>query len=195
MLHLAPAELIRDTIEGFNIDTDLDTIDRINENLNILINEREEILKIEQNQLKLLSDQLNQNSLNLNSLENSNNRLEIKSSIKQNQSKELSINKNLRELTTQKQDLSTSLSLLLDEFNELNIKINNLENLKKIDELDEMDKNTLKLSIYEKFGIKTNEKSELIIYNKEKNFNDYLNFGDEKLSDFFISNYIWDKIE
>lgn len=52
----------------------------------------------------------------------------------------------------------------------------------------------LKLMVYRKFGLKIDIPSNtLIIYNKEKNLTDFLNYGDEKYSDYFISNYIWDR--
>lgn len=49
--------------------------------------------------------------------------------------------------------------------------------------------------VYRKFGLKVDLKSNtLITYNKEKNLTDFLNYGDEKYSDYFISNYIWDRL-
>lgn len=49
--------------------------------------------------------------------------------------------------------------------------------------------------VYRKLGLKVDLKSSImIIYNKEKNLTDFLNYGDEKYSDYFISNYIWDRL-
>lgn len=48
--------------------------------------------------------------------------------------------------------------------------------------------------VYRKLGIKIDLKSSiLIIYNKQKNLTDFLKYEDDKYSDYFISNYIWDR--
>lgn len=52
VLQADPAELLRETLEGCDIETDLDTVDRIAENLKVLQSEREHRLITEQKQLQ-----------------------------------------------------------------------------------------------------------------------------------------------
>ncbi len=52
MLQLDPAELLRETLEGCDIETDLDTIDRIAENLKQLQDERNQNIITEQQELQ-----------------------------------------------------------------------------------------------------------------------------------------------
>jgi len=52
MLQVDPAELLRETLEGCDIETDLDTIDRIAENLRLLQDERNSNIMTEQRELQ-----------------------------------------------------------------------------------------------------------------------------------------------
>lgn len=73
-----------------------------------------------------LSEQLQYEKQNIESLENSHTRQEIKTKLKSNQSLELNMNKTLKELTSIKQDLSTNLSNLVDDYNSLDKQIEEL---------------------------------------------------------------------
>lgn len=76
--------------------------------------------------LQELSEQLEYEKQNLESLEHSQIRQETKSKLKSNQSLELNMNKTLKELTSIKQDLSTNLSNLVDDYNSLDKQIEEL---------------------------------------------------------------------
>ncbi|CDR47561.1 CYFA0S33e00452g1_1 [Cyberlindnera fabianii] len=191
VLQIDPAELLRETLEGCDIETDIDTIDRIAENLRVLQTERENKIVTGQQELQTLSGKLAQQKQVVQEMEASKVRNEIKSRIKESQNAELDINKALKELTSARQELSTNMSNLVDEFNSLEKQI---EDLDYIEEPEDKDAVVLKLMVYRKLGLKVDLKSSvLIIYNKEKNLTDFLNYGDDKYSDYFISNYIWDR--
>lgn len=122
-----PAQLLRETLEGCDVDTDLDTIDRIGENLRVLQSEREQRILTEQRQLQQLSTQLLQQKEGISETETSQVRNDMKKRIKENQTVELGLNKSLKELTSSKQELSTGLSRLMDEFNALEKQIEDLD--------------------------------------------------------------------
>lgn len=52
VLQIDPAELLRETLEGCDIETDIDTIDRIAENLRVLQTERENKIVTGQQELQ-----------------------------------------------------------------------------------------------------------------------------------------------
>lgn len=188
------AELLRETLDSFSIETDVETIDRIQESLKILKSEREQEIKITKQELSKLSSVLENANENINELNNDPKRLKIKEKIKENSKKELELSKNLKSLGIEKQSLNTQLSHLIDVFTKLENELNSVKSI-SIDEDEELNSTVLKLMIYRKLGLKLDMKSKTaIIFNKEKNLTDFLNYGDEEYSDYFISNYIWDRI-
>ncbi|CEP22238.1 hypothetical protein BN1211_2530 [Cyberlindnera jadinii] len=139
-----------------------------------------------------MSEKLSQQLQTLENTESSKMRNDMKKKIKENQSSELELNKTLKEVTSNKQELSTTLSSLVDELSSLEKQI---EDLDFVDDIEDKDAIVLKLMVYRKLGLKIDMKSSaMIIYNKEKNLTDFLNYGDEKYSSYFISNYIWDRL-
>lgn len=194
MLQENPADLLRETIEGCDIETDLDTIDRISENLAKLQNERELKIGTKQEELKQLSIKLTNKENLINEIMNSSNRKKILDEMNRNEIIEFEINKNLKNLTSLKQNFSNELSLLIDQFNKLEKEIVEFNEL-IINENNEVDSNLLKLIIYKKFGIKLNlNDKKVIIFNKKLNLTDILDYDDEKLSNYFISNFIWERL-
>lgn len=130
------AALLRDTLEGCDIETDLDTIDRIGESLKLLQQDRNNKVHTTQYELKQLSEKLAEKQEIYDSLVNSKQRDELKSKIKQGQNSELELKKNLKELNSSKQDLSTQLSNLIDEFNDLDKQIEELDLISEDDDKD-----------------------------------------------------------
>lgn len=63
-------------------------------------------------------------------------RNEIKSRIKESQNAELDINKALKELTSARQELSTNMSNLVDEFNSLEKQIEDLDYIEEPEDKD-----------------------------------------------------------
>jgi chromosome segregation ATPase len=192
-----PAELLRETLESFSIETDLDTIDRIQESLKILQSERDKELQVTQAELLQLSTALKTQEETISELVNDPKRHEVKDKLKENAKLEFEYSKSLKGLTYEKQELNSKLSQLVDEFTRLE---NDLDSLQSATgdanhEDQDLDSVVLKLMVYRKLGLKLDTKSKTaIIFNKEKNLTDFLNYSDEKYSDYFISNYIWDRI-
>lgn len=83
-----------------------------------------------------LSGKLAQQKQVVQEMEASKVRNEIKSRIKESQNAELDINKALKELTSARQELSTNMSNLVDEFNSLEKQIEDLDYIEEPEDKD-----------------------------------------------------------
>jgi septal ring factor EnvC (AmiA/AmiB activator) len=84
----------------------------------------------------VLSQNLEEQKELLQGAESSKHRTDMKSKIKENQNTELGLHKSLKELTSNKQELSTSLSALVDEFNSLEKQIVDLDYIEEDEDKD-----------------------------------------------------------
>jgi septal ring factor EnvC (AmiA/AmiB activator) len=84
----------------------------------------------------VLSQNLKEQKESLRGAESSKHRTDVKSKIKENQNTELGLHKSLKELTSNKQELSTSLSALVDEFNSLEKQIVDLDYIEEDEDKD-----------------------------------------------------------
>ncbi|KAH3678413.1 hypothetical protein WICMUC_001430 [Wickerhamomyces mucosus] len=188
--------LLRDTLDGFSIQTDLDALDRISHNLKQLQTNRQTNIKNIQDDLKNLSNQLLTKKNLIDSIIEGETLEDRNAKREEKFKQELELNKNLKEINSTKQELSTNLNELLDEINDLNESYKTISNNSYIEQEDEENQVIiLKLSVYKSFGISFDFKNNLIIiFNKKKNLSDFLKLDEEKFSDYFITNYIWDRI-
>lgn len=110
----------------------------------------------------------------------------------------VAIAKNLNDLGTAINSLKLSKSNLESEIESCKAKLTQqFENLELPDEsLMNQDSNILKINLYRNLGVRIENFGEdrIVIYNKEKDLSSVLKV-EEKYSDYFISNYIWERLE
>ncbi|ODV77289.1 Spc24-domain-containing protein [Suhomyces tanzawaensis NRRL Y-17324] len=116
----------------------------------------------------------------------------------------VSIAKTLNDLESSLSSLKLSKSSLGIELDEIKEKVvslfNNPFERRENDDLLDQDSHILKINLYRNLGVRIenfdtqeNENDRVLVFNKETNLTSVLKV-DDKYSDFFISNYIWDTI-
>ncbi|KAH3685033.1 hypothetical protein WICPIJ_003970 [Wickerhamomyces pijperi] len=107
---------------------------------------------------------------------------------------EAELNRKLREVNSKKTSLANSISRFMDELNEIERQFELLDDEPLLENVE--DKSALlKLAFYRSFGVSFDDRKNLvIIFNKREGYSDFLELGGEKYSDFFVTNYIWDRV-
>ncbi|AOA61635.1 Kinetochore-associated Ndc80 complex component [Komagataella phaffii CBS 7435] len=185
--------LIRSTIENFQIEPDVQTINQINENLSLLSSKRK--LKLD-HQLDLLSriskqrDELKEFNKQLLETED---RQQTLKSIEELEHEKFKLAKSITDLEMNMNHLQNSISSLTQNLNELE------EQEKAVisnDLQENYDSTVLRLKLFKSMGLMidtSKDKDQIIIYNKDKGVSDILPV-EENYSDFFVSNYVWDNL-
>ncbi|ANZ76489.1 BA75_04038T0 [Komagataella pastoris] len=185
--------LIRSTIENFQIEPDVQTINQINENLSLLSSKRK--LKLD-HQLDLLSriskqrDELKEFNQQLLETED---RQQTLKSIEELEHEKFKLAKSITDLEMNMNHLQNSISSLTQNLNELE------EQEKAVisnDLQENYDSTVLRLKLFKSMGLiidTSKDKDQIIIYNKDKGVSDILSV-EENYSDFFVSNYVWDNL-
>lgn len=107
---------------------------------------------------------------------------------------EAELNRRLREVNSKKTSLTNSISRFMDELNDIEKQFERLDE-EPILEAAEDKSALLKLAFFRSFGVSFDDKKNLvIIFNKREGFSDFLSLDGEKYSDFFVTNYIWDRV-
>ncbi|ODV98150.1 hypothetical protein PACTADRAFT_635 [Pachysolen tannophilus NRRL Y-2460] len=205
-----PLDLIRSTIQNFEIEPDLTTLDRINENLLLLKNKKLDNIDEQKNLLKNLSLEYDDLNIEIEMLKNSENKNQIKQEIFKLNNLNFKIAKNLN-------NFEINLNLLrlnLENLKKRKIELDNKElKILEDDSIENFNSILLKLKLFKKMGIIMHfdkkiididensqdleisnlENDKVIIYNKEEDATNVLNI-DDKYSTYFISNYIWERV-
>lgn len=108
----------------------------------------------------------------------------------------LNIAKSLTDLESNINSLKLSKVKLSNDLSEVKTSLQNVLDSPDISNVTN-DANILKINLYRNLGIKIetiDNTDTIIIYDKETNSSSILTAG-EKLSDYFISNYIWERLE
>ncbi|CUM63778.1 uncharacterized protein PRCAT00001362001 [Priceomyces carsonii] len=225
LYHGSPDEIIQKSIDSIEIEPELLTLQRIEETisstkqlrqnkiatvqdnvrvlskqLNSLKNEMDVLQKISDYNYEILSKLGNESTLGKGEKDNIFKALKKKSVELDNM--KVSLAKNLNDLESSINSLNLNKNTLEHQIEELKIKFDNLIN-SSINTINQ-DSKILKINIYRNLGIKVEsfdsdllegrDKDQIIIYNKEADMSSMLRV-DEKYSDFFISNYIWDRLD
>lgn len=216
MLHEKPDDLIQSSIDSFEIEPDLLTLQRIEENITKTNRIRESVVeKYKQqngelaNQITFLNNEINLmsklsgiNYETLNKLGESNKSydeidnifklINIKSGELDNL--KLSLAKNLNDLESQINSLNIERLKLEEEVTSLNLKLDNLMNSNL---LNNPNSNVMRINLYKSLGISLDiqegQPDKVLMYNKENGLTNFLKVTDQ-YSDYFITNYIWDRI-
>lgn len=216
MLHEKPDDLIQSSIDSFEIEPDLLTLQRIEENISKTNRIRESVVeKYKQqngelaNQITFLNNEINLmsklsgiNYETLNKLGESNKSydeidnifklINIKSGELDNL--KLSLAKNLNDLESQINSLNIERLKLEEEVTSLNLKLDNLMNSNL---LNNPNSNVMRINLYKSLGISLDiqegQPDKVLMYNKENGLTNFLKVTDQ-YSDYFITNYIWDRI-
>lgn len=222
MLQEKPDKLLLSSIESFEIEPDLLTLRRIEEVIaktnqirtSIIEDYTNKITSMKtecknlQNEISILTKVSGINYENLKQLgegnEESMKDVEDKSIFKIMNEKavemdnlKLSLAKNLNDLESQINTLHITKKSSFEEFGQLEKENENIINENII---NHPDSKTIKIKIYKSLGVeiepgdeKKREQDRVIIYDKTTNLSNILKVED-KYSDYFITNYIWDKI-
>ncbi|CAG85147.1 DEHA2B04400p [Debaryomyces hansenii CBS767] len=225
MFHEKPDKLLLSSIESFEIEPDLLTLRRIEEvinktnqyrsntienyetKLNTMKSEFQSLMSeinlltkvsgINYENLKLLG---NGNEESMGDLSNKNifNVMNEKSIELDNL--KLSLAKNLNDLESQINSMNITKKDLMEKYELVKMKNDNLIN---DNILKNPDSKAIKINIYKNLGVEIesgeegeteNKQDKVIIYNKETNLSSILNI-DDKYSEYFITNYIWDRLQ
>lgn len=112
----------------------------------------------------------------------------------------LSLAKNLNDLESQINSMNITKKDLMEKYELVKMKNDNLIN---DNILKNPDSKAIKINIYKNLGVEIesgeegeteNKQDKVIIYNKETNLSSILNI-DDKYSEYFITNYIWDRLQ
>lgn len=225
MFHETPDKLLLSSIESFEIEPDLLTLRRIEEVINKtnqirtnIIEKYEEKIKAMKGQhqnllteIELLTRVSGINYENLKALGNGDEEysgdLSTKNifNVMNDKSVELdnlklSLAKNLNDLESQINSMNIMKKDMTEKYELAKLKNDNLIN---DNILKNPDSKAIKINIYKNLGveIENNEDNEtgnaqdkVVIYNKETNLSSILNI-DDKYSEYFVTNYIWDRIQ
>lgn len=225
MFHEKPDKLLLSSIESFEIEPDLLTLRRIEEvinktnqyrsntienyetKLNTMKSEFQSLMSeinlltkvsgINYENLKLLG---NGDEESMGDLSNKNifNVMNEKSIELDNL--KLSLAKNLNDLESQINSMNITKKDLMEKYELVKMKNDNLIN---DNILKNPDSKAIKINIYKNLGVEIesgeegeseNKQDKVIIYNKETNLSSILNI-DDKYSEYFITNYIWDRLQ
>lgn len=215
MLGEDPGELVSSTIESFETDPDLASLARINDTMAqteaIRTAKLDALTKeITELEAKLAERKKEVESLNMQSdsfLETLNTLGNTK--VGRDEGVFKAMNSKSSELDSLKVSLAKQLSDLESTINQMHMSKISLS--KQRDELAEQkehalantvvenrNSSTMKISLYRSLGLhiepgKDSENDRVLVFNKETNLTSVLEL-DEKYSDYFISNYIWDRL-
>lgn len=193
MLEETPSNLIRSTIENFQIEPDLATLDRITENLDLLAEKRSGRTNEQRDILKNLSAQKKYLEASVHQLEHSDQRIKIQTSFQQLEQDKFNIAKSLTDLEINQSILNTNLSILNETYEKLVLDEDNLLNNEVNENFDSV---VLKLKLFKTMGIVIDTKSDpnkLVVYNKVQDAVNVLTV-DDNYSNYFITNYVWDAL-
>lgn len=224
MFHEKPDKLLLSSIESFEIEPDLLTLRRIEEVINKTNQYRSNIIENYETKLNTMKSEFQSlmseinlltkvsgiNYENLKLLGNgdeesmgdlSNNIFNVmnEKSIELDNLK-LSLAKNLNDLESQINSMNITKKDLMEKYELVKMKNDNLIN---DNILKNPDSKAIKINIYKNLGVEIesggegeteNKQDKVIIYNKETNLSSILNI-DDKYSEYFITNYIWDRLQ
>lgn len=225
MFHEKPDKLLLSSIESFEIEPDLLTLRRIEEVINKTNQYRSNIIENYETKLSAMKSEfqslmseinlltkvsgINYENLkvlgngNEESIEDINNKniftVMNEKSIELDNLK-LSLAKNLNDLESQINSMNITKKDLMEKYELVKMKNDNLIN---DNILKNPDSKAIKINIYKNLGIEIesgdegtseNNQDKVIIYNKETNLSSILNI-DDKYSEYFITNYIWDRLQ
>lgn len=225
MFHETPDKLLLSSIESFEIEPDLLTLRRIEEVINKtnqirtnIIEKYEEKIKAMKGQhqnllteIELLTRVSGINYENLKALGNGDEEYSGDLSTKnifnvmndksiELDNLKLSLAKNLNDLESQINSMNIMKKDMTEKYELAKLKNDNLIN---DNILKNPDSKAIKINIYKNLGVEIennednetgNSQDKVVIYNKETNLSSILNI-DEKYSEYFVTNYIWDRIQ
>lgn len=220
MLHEKPEELIKSSIESFEIEPDLQTLNRIEDTISKTDQERLNKIEVLQASIKKAAGEYKTLQEEFEALQKSSTLADTLKSLGNDEESEdiseednifKSMNKKSIELDNLKVSLAKKLNELERQINSLNIEkvnltkqqedlVNDNENLINNSLLNNFDSKIMKINLYKNLGVliesgenQDTEDDKIIIYNKFADLTSILKV-DEKYSDYFITNYIWDKL-
>ncbi|CUM52174.1 unnamed protein product [Debaryomyces tyrocola] len=225
MFHEKPDKLLLSSIESFEIEPDLLTLRRIEEVINKTNQYRSNIIENYETKLNTMKSEfqnlmseinlltkvsgINYENLKLlgNGDEESMGDLSNKNIFNVMNEKsieldnlKLSLAKNLNDLESQINSMNITKKDLMEKYELVKMKNDNLIN---DNILKNPDSKAIKINIYKNLGVEIesgdegeseNKHDKVIIYNKETNLSSILNI-DDKYSEYFITNYIWDRLQ
>ena len=225
MFHEKPDKLLLSSIESFEIEPDLLTLRRIEEVINKTNQYRSNIIENYETKLNTMKSEfqslmseinlltkvsgINYENLKLlgNGDEESMGDLSNKNIFNVMNEKsieldnlKLSLAKNLNDLESQINSMNITKNDLMEKYELVKMKNDNLIN---DNILKNPDSKAIKINIYKNLGVEIesggegeteNKQDKVIIYNKETNLSSILNI-DDKYSEYFITNYIWDRLQ
>lgn len=225
MFHEKPDKLLLSSIESFEIEPDLLTLRRIEEVINKTNQYRSNIIENYETKLNTMKNEfqslmseinlltkvsgINYDNLKLlgNGDEESMGDLSNKNIFNVMNEKsieldnlKLSLAKNLNDLESQINSMNITKKDLMEKYELVKMKNDNLIN---DNILKNPDSKAIKINIYKNLGVEIesgdekeseNKQDKVIIYNKETNLSSILNI-DDKYSEYFITNYIWDRLQ
>ncbi|EGV60797.1 putative kinetochore protein spc24 [Yamadazyma tenuis] len=208
MLQGNPEELIQASIESFEIQPDLQTLDRIDENIVKILNKRAALLKQYGDTNGDLQEQISKLQIDVQELVRTNNYPQIhdgaspvdtdvftyiSSKLDELKNLKVSISKNLSDLNVLISSNNRSKLKLTDSLTTLNDNYHSLIN-KNLG--SHKNSNVMKINLYKSLGLVIESKGEednILVYNEKEGTSGFLKV-DEQYSDYFIGNYIWDKL-
>ncbi|ODV63304.1 uncharacterized protein ASCRUDRAFT_94217 [Ascoidea rubescens DSM 1968] len=197
-------ELLTSTTDGFEIDDDSKLLDKIRINLKKYEEQYEKQLRVKQDKNKAIEQEINETKKRIESLEKSEEIKKLLNEINKMNSSKFETAKNISSLTN---DINT-LNIQYQNIKEERIRLNEEANNFLEDSINNNpDSTALKLNFYKNLGLiiqdnKNNQENrdniDLIIVNQSENKKSTttLTIGQDKkgLSDYFITNYIWENI-
>lgn len=225
MFHEKPDKLLLSSIESFEIEPDLLTLRRIEEVINKTNQYRSNIIENYETKLNTMKSEfqnliseinlltkvsgINYENLKLlgngdeesvGDLSNKNIFNVMNEKSIQLDNLKLSLAKNLNDLESQINSMNITKKDLMEKYELVKMKNDNLIN---DNILKNPDSKAIKINIYKNLGVEIesgdedeseNKQDKVIIYNKETNLSSILNI-DDKYSEYFITNYIWDRLQ
>lgn len=206
-------DLVQSSIDSFEIQPDLLTLDRINDyTVKLTELKSQQLLKLSQinnelkNQIALINDDIKQIMTQKLISQDDGHNIDLRDSINPGADTIKLIDQQLNELDNLKLSLAKNLNDLerlinLNTMNKLKLQGQlddlkaNHENLINENLLKNRNSNIMKIKLYKSLGSiieSTEDEDKIIMYNENTGV-DYLKVNNE-YSDYFISNYIWDKI-
>lgn len=217
MLHEKPEDLIQSSIESFEIDPDLLTLDRIDDNILKILQHRQSVIQTHQDQNHQLSTRINDLNREITKvLDPLNHQLPQNPLGESSDSTETTSGDILKLISQRKYDLDNHKLTIAKQLNDLESMINN-QHVQKIHQdnklselmtqydeiinknlIDYKNSNTMKINLFKLLGMvvdRNEEKNQdlILVYNEKYGISNILDI-DENLNDYFISNFIWDKL-
>lgn len=218
MLHEKPEDLIQSSIESFEIEPDLLTLERIDENILKILQHRQDVIKQFQDHNHQLSTRINDLNRGINKLMDVGNYqlptvgaegLDLETTTSSSGDILKLISKRKHELDNHKLTVAKQLNDLesminsqhvhkIHQDNQLAELMTQYDNIINQNILEYKNSNTMKINLFKLLGIvidKNPEKDQdlVLIYNEKYGVSNILDI-DDNLNDYFISNFIWDKL-